>query len=293
MSIAVRDLNGDGKKDLVAVNQGNDSISVLLGRGDGTFNAAKSYPVADGPFQVAFADFNRDGKVDIVVADTNQVSVLLGNGNGTFAWPLITTPAGTPLVSLATADLRGNGDADVLVGAKSGDLLWFPGAGNGTLGTAQHYAARGAALLQVGDFNRDGAPDVILSGPGGTAMSLLYNQGGTHIGLTTNAATITLGQAVTFTASLGASVPNSGTPTGYNLFQRRHKNYCNSHSGKWQGNIHDFKSGQRNTFGIVNLQRKQFVQPPRLKHGDCDREIELLGVPRIAFPVGIFDNASS
>ena len=85
MSIAVRDLNGDGKKDLVAVNQANDSISVLLGRGDGTFNAAKSYPVADGPFQVAFADFNRDGKVDLVVADTNQVSVLLGNGNGTFA----------------------------------------------------------------------------------------------------------------------------------------------------------------------------------------------------------------
>ncbi len=218
VAIAVRDLNGDGKQDLVAVNQGNDSISVLLGRGDGTFNAAKSYPVADGPFQVAFADFNRDGKVDIVVADTNQLSVLLGNGNGTFA-SAHNYPAGTPLVSLATADLRGNGDADVLVGAKSGDLLWFPGAGNGTLGTAQHYAARGAALLQVGDFNRDGAPDVILSGPGGTAISLLYNRGGTHIGLTTNVATITLGQAVTFTASIGASLPNSGTPTGYIAFR--------------------------------------------------------------------------
>ena len=122
--------------------------------------------------------------------------------------------AGTPLVSLATADLRGNGDADVLVGAKSGDLLWFPGAGNGTLGAAQHYAARGAALLQVGDFNRDGAPDVVVSGPNGSAMSLLYNQGGTHIALTTSATTITVGHSVTFTASLGASVPNSGTPTG-------------------------------------------------------------------------------
>ena len=213
VALAVRDLNGDGRKDLVAVNQGNDSISVLLGRGDGTFNAAKSYPVADGPFQVAFADFNRDGKVDLVVADANQVSVLLGNGNGTFAGAH-NYAAGTPLASLATADLRGKGDADVLVGAKSGDLIWLPGAGNGTLGAPQHYAAHGANLLQVADFNRDSAQDIVISGPNGSAMSLLYNQGGTHIALTTSATTTTVGHAVTFTANLGASVPNSGTPTG-------------------------------------------------------------------------------
>ncbi len=178
VALAVRDLNRDGKQDLVAVNQSNDSISVLLGRGDGTFNAAKSYSVGDGPFQVAFADFNRDGKIDLVIADANQLSVLLGNGDGTFASARY-YPAGSPIISLATASLRGNGDDDVLVGAESGDLLWFPGAGNGTLGAAQHYAARGADLLQVGDFNGDGAPDVVVSGrPGGSAISLLYNRGG-------------------------------------------------------------------------------------------------------------------
>ena len=147
VSIAVRDLNGDGKKDLVAVNQPNDSISVLLGRGDGTFNAAKSYPVADGPFQVTFADFNRDGKVDLVVADANQVSVMLGKGDGTFA-AAHNYAAGTPLVSLAAATLRGNGIDDVLVGGKNGDLILFPGAGNGTLGAVQHYAAHGADLFK-------------------------------------------------------------------------------------------------------------------------------------------------
>jgi Bacterial Ig-like domain (group 3)/FG-GAP-like repeat len=218
VSIAVRDLNGDGKKDLVAVNQGNDSISILLGRGNGTFNAAKSYPVANGPFQVAFADFNRDGKVDMVVADADEVSVLLGKGDGTFL-SSHNYAAGTPLASLATATLRGNGDADVLVGAKSGDLIWFPGAGNGTLGAAQHYAARGADLLQVGDFNGDGAPDVVVSGPLGSAMSLLYNQGGTRISIATSATSITAGHPVTFTANLRASVPNSGTPAGAIAFR--------------------------------------------------------------------------
>jgi hypothetical protein len=218
VSIAVRDLNGDGKKDLVAVNQANDSISVLLGNGNGTFKAAKSYPVASGPFQVAFADFNRDGKLDLVVADANQVSILLGKGDGTFL-SSHNYAAGTPLASLATATLRGNGDVDVLVGAKSGDLLWFPGAGNGTLGAAQHYAAQGADLLQVADFNGDGAPDVVVSGPDGSAMSLLYNQGGTRLGITTSAASITHGQSVTFTASLRASVPNSGTPAGSIAFR--------------------------------------------------------------------------
>ena len=193
-------------------------MTVLLGKGNGTFAAAKSYAVASGPFQVAFADFNRDGKVDLVVADLNEVSVLLGKGDGTFE-VAHNYAAGTPLISLAAATLRGNGVPDVLVGAKSGDLIFFPGIGDGTLGAVQHYAAHGTNSLQVADFNGDGAQDIVVSGPRGTAMSILYNQGGTHIALATSATSITFGHGVTFTASLGASIPNSGTPTGTITFR--------------------------------------------------------------------------
>src|SRR5207302_2431101 len=96
-SVAVADVNGDGKPDLVVVNQGNSSTpgntaGVLLGNGDGTFGPQRTFPVGFGPFLVAVADVNGDGRPDLVVANENEglfpqpstVSVLLGHGDGTF-----------------------------------------------------------------------------------------------------------------------------------------------------------------------------------------------------------------
>src|SRR5208282_1700274 len=100
-SVAVADVNGDGKPDLLVANQcasssncNNGSVGVLLGNGDGTFQAAVTY--GSGGYyaeSVAVADVNGDGKPDLVVAndccaggngDDGSVSVLLGNGDGTF-----------------------------------------------------------------------------------------------------------------------------------------------------------------------------------------------------------------
>src|SRR6266699_1504767 len=94
-NIVVGDFNGDGKLDLAVTDYSNNNVSVLLGNGDGTFQAPRTFPVGIHPAQVAVGDFNSDGMLDLAVADygcsqechpspSNTVLVLLGNGDGTF-----------------------------------------------------------------------------------------------------------------------------------------------------------------------------------------------------------------
>jgi hypothetical protein len=85
-SVAVGDFNGDGIPDLAVANVDSNSVSVLLGKGDGTFQAAVNYAGGSGAISVTVKDLNGDGFVDLVVAAyySNAVNVLLGNGDGTF-----------------------------------------------------------------------------------------------------------------------------------------------------------------------------------------------------------------
>src|SRR5207244_335105 len=86
-SVAIGDVNGDGKPDLAVANSNSNTLSVLLGDGTGGFGAATNFSVGGpAPFFVAVADLNRDGKLDIVTANesNNNVSVLLGDGAGSF-----------------------------------------------------------------------------------------------------------------------------------------------------------------------------------------------------------------
>ena len=98
VSIAAGDFNLDGKTDLVTANSTANTISVLLGNGDGTFGANTDYAVGNQPVAVVVADFNNDGKPDIAVANqnSNTVSILLGNGNGTFQPPFSVAAGNTP-----------------------------------------------------------------------------------------------------------------------------------------------------------------------------------------------------
>ena len=84
--MAVGDVNGDGKPDIVVANDDSNTVSVLLGNGNGTFQAQQTFATGTDPSSVAVGDVNGDGKPDLVVANdgSNTVSVLLGNGNGTF-----------------------------------------------------------------------------------------------------------------------------------------------------------------------------------------------------------------
>ena len=85
-SVAIEDLNGDGKPDLAAANFNSGTVSVLLGNGNGTFGTRADYATGFWPSSVAIGELNGDGKPDLAVAnsESNTVSVLLGNGDGTF-----------------------------------------------------------------------------------------------------------------------------------------------------------------------------------------------------------------
>ena len=107
-TVKVGDFNSDGLQDLVVANGKDNTVSILLGNGDGTFKAANGSPVQVGgfPFFLAVADFNGDGSADVAVtnADDSTVSVLLGNGDGTFTRPPVrrlpgstTIPSRSPL----------------------------------------------------------------------------------------------------------------------------------------------------------------------------------------------------
>jgi hypothetical protein len=131
LSVVVADVNGDDKPDLLVVNRCgnngclNDSLaSVLLGNGDGTFQAAVTYDTAGlFPTSLAVGDVNRDGKPDLLVAnacaDSNcdgSVAVLLGNGDGTFQAGVTYRTGGSEAFSVAVADVNGDANPDLLVG---------------------------------------------------------------------------------------------------------------------------------------------------------------------------------
>ena len=196
-----RDVNGDGKKDILVVNQGSNDVSVLLGNGNGTFQPQKTFAAGTAPASVVAGDFNRDGKIDIAVASSAGVSVLLGNGNGTFQTQKTYAATG-PMTSLAVASVGGDGIGDIIgINSATARFVLLPGVGNGTFIAPVFYPLdRGPSQMVAGDFNHDGATDLAFVGAGSTrdygyrfpwfndvgGLVVVYNQGGNHVTLTSN-----------------------------------------------------------------------------------------------------------
>ena len=160
-----RDVNGDGKKDILVVNQGSNDVSVLLGNGNGTFQPQKTFAAGTAPASVVAGDFNRDGKIDIAVASTAGVSVLLGNGNGTFQAQKTYSATG-PMTSLAVASVGGDGIGDIIgINSATARFVLLPGVGNGTFIAPVFYPLdRAPSQMVAGDFNHDGATDLAFVG---------------------------------------------------------------------------------------------------------------------------------
>jgi uncharacterized protein (TIGR03437 family) len=188
ISVAVGDFNGDGFADVAVVNLGDANVSILLGNGDGTFQPAANYQAGAYPQSVATGDFNGDGKVDLAVAslDANnggQVTVLLGNGNGSFQAPVF-YPVGGYAPAVAVSDFNTDGKADLVVvhyaSTLPGQAAILLGNGDGTFQTAVNYSVgRGPGAVVAGDFNGDGNADLAVGSIDSTVAVLLGKGDGT------------------------------------------------------------------------------------------------------------------
>ncbi len=179
--LAAADINSDGKLDLVATNGNDNTVSVLLGNGDGTFQTQKTFTTASGsagqnPNGIVVADVNKDGKPDLVVSCKNGgISVLLGNGDGTFQAPLTFASAGGTPHGLAVADVNRDGNLDVVVAADNATV--YLGNGNGTFNTPVAFSAPFANSVAIRDINGDKNPDLVLSDPHDSTLWVLLGNG--------------------------------------------------------------------------------------------------------------------
>jgi hypothetical protein len=174
--VAIADLNGDGKGDLIVLTEGGAAL-IFLGDGKGRFGPAALFPAGHQPNGLAVADLNGDGKPDLIIANHEEkhVTVLLGNGRGGFtpAPPLAADV--TPHVhNLAAADLDGDGKLDVVLNDFAGKrvvVLWGGGGTSAFKVNAAYYNVVAA------DVNGDGIPDVVVPAWPRGEVSVLLGDG--------------------------------------------------------------------------------------------------------------------
>jgi hypothetical protein len=188
-AMAAADFNGDGHTDLVVADEGNATVSVFLGNGDGTFGARTDYTTGSSPVWVSTADFNGDSVLDLAVANkgSNTVSILLGNtntavagatavGNGTFGAQAI-YPAGTSPTSIAVADFNIDGLPDLAVTSQGDNAIsLLLNIGSGTFGpNFELPVGTNPVSIVTADFNGDGRPDVAAANNGSSNVSVILN----------------------------------------------------------------------------------------------------------------------
>lgn len=185
-SIAVGDLNGDGKPDIVTANNilasngaGTSNVSVLLqdpGK-PGQFLGATNYPTGPLPHNVAIGDLNGDGRPDLAVADATGISILFQNPGmpGSFLPPTTVAVASPPLLasSVAIGDLNGDGKADLVATAGLRVVVLLQNATTpGTFSPPTSYGAGDQPIsVAVADLNGDGKPDLAVANLGSGGMA--------------------------------------------------------------------------------------------------------------------------
>ena len=196
-ALAVGDFNGDGEPDLAAIDlqfEGNTPVSrmlIALGQGNGTFKTVSpQIAVSAEARTLALGDFNSDGHQDVATADPNTdvLSVVLGNGDGTFQPAQTIAPGVLPCqgclvqpMAIKVADFNGDGRQDLATGNRrpsdppiGSGVSVLLGRGDGTFEPAQEFATEnGTASLFAEDFNHDGRPDLATANHESSSLTIL------------------------------------------------------------------------------------------------------------------------
>jgi hypothetical protein len=237
-AVVVGDFNGDGKLDIATANFGGlsgNTVSILLGNGDGTFQPHVEYLADGGPLSLVAADFNGDGKLDLAVdcscghsspcGRPGTVAILLGNGDGTFKAPVIYDVDQFPF-TIASGDFNGDGKIDLAVtDFDSNKISFLLGNGDGTF--QPHFEVTlvyaGPVGLETGDFNGDGLLDLVINNttPFGSHIVDLMLQPDFAVSSNPTSATVTAGSLASYTLSVApqggfnqaVSLSCTGAPT--------------------------------------------------------------------------------
>jgi hypothetical protein len=180
-SVTAADFNQDGNTDLITTNIASDTMSVLLGNGDGTFRDQVSVAAAKEPRALTLGDFNGDGLYDAAVAcsGSDQIALFFGVANGRFVEGQRYSVHRTP-VSITSSDLNGDQKTDLVVALRNDKIKVFLGRGDGTFqeGVQYEYGDTPTSVA-IGDFNQDRKPDVAVTngGPMSSAVSIWLGNG--------------------------------------------------------------------------------------------------------------------
>ena len=166
LRMAVGDLNGDRRPDIVTANRGGSGpagLNIFLSQGEGRFQALAPIVITGAsPSSAAIADLNGDGRADLLVGDgARRVWILLGGGNGTFQTP-VSYPAATEVKDVVAVDSNGDGRPDVVAAASDAGVLLYPERERHARGAATSIAGIAPVLYSCGGLERR-----FTSGPGG------------------------------------------------------------------------------------------------------------------------------
>ena len=189
-SINSQDFNADGFADLITSNIRDNSLSILFGKGDGSFEEQVTFPACQEPRNLVIDDFNLDQHVDLAVACSgdHHVLIFLGEGNGVFTRGSRYAVQRTP-VALANGDYNEDQLSDLVVALRNDKLQVLLGLGNGRfrLGPLYEYGDTPTSIV-TNDLNKDGHLDLAVSngGPMSSAVSIWLGMGDGSFGSPTD-----------------------------------------------------------------------------------------------------------